>query len=175
MSHEDRDEDRPEAESEDDPPRITGSEKKERVLHTRVPAVLEQELKRLAATLRVPVSNVVRTILEDALLTVESVGRRAEDELHSATERLARQRAELRRREHAEEAEEEPEPADPLAGVLGFTPIVLARPATCAVTGREMKAGEDALTGIDERTNRRVVVSKDVLSSLADPDEEESS
>ena len=41
--------------------------KKERVLHTRVPAVLERELKRFAENLRIPVSNLVRTILEDAV------------------------------------------------------------------------------------------------------------
>ena len=48
--------------------------RKERVIHTRVPAVLEQELKRLADGLRVPVSNVVRTILEDAVDALDSVG-----------------------------------------------------------------------------------------------------
>ncbi len=37
------------------------------MLHTRVPAVLERELKRFAENLRIPVSNLVRTILEDAL------------------------------------------------------------------------------------------------------------
>jgi hypothetical protein len=37
--------------------------RKERVLHTRVPAVLERELKRFADNLRIPVSNLVRTIL----------------------------------------------------------------------------------------------------------------
>ena len=38
------------------------SGKKERVLHTRVPEVLEEELKRLATNLRLPVSNVVPCI-----------------------------------------------------------------------------------------------------------------
>ena len=41
--------------------------KKERVLHTRIPAVLEGELKSAARALRIPVSNLVRTILEDAV------------------------------------------------------------------------------------------------------------
>ena len=39
---------------------------KERVIHTRVPALLEEELKRFAENLRMPVSNLVRAILEDA-------------------------------------------------------------------------------------------------------------
>src|SRR5689334_21564483 len=70
--------------------------RKERVLHTRVPAVLEQELKRLAHSLRVPVSNVVRAILEDALDAVDVAGRRAEGEIRSVAARLATERERLR-------------------------------------------------------------------------------
>ena len=75
--------------SSGDPPR------KEKVLHTRVPTVLEQELKELAKNLRVPVSNLVRTILQDALSTAEALGRVAEDELRGAAEKLAQNRARL--------------------------------------------------------------------------------
>jgi hypothetical protein len=44
-----------------------GSERKERVLHARIPVALEEQIKRLAQALRVPVSNVVRNMLEDAI------------------------------------------------------------------------------------------------------------
>ena len=63
--------------------------RKERVLHTRVPAVLEQELKRVANAWRVPVSNVVRALLEDALDTIDVVGAKAEGELREVAELLA--------------------------------------------------------------------------------------
>jgi hypothetical protein len=43
------------------------AEKKERVLHARIPAALEDQIKRLADSLRVPVSNLVRNMLEDAI------------------------------------------------------------------------------------------------------------
>ncbi len=69
--------------------------RKEKVLHTRVSMVLEQELKALARNLRVPVSNLVRTILQDALATAGALGRVAEDELRGAAERLAHNRARL--------------------------------------------------------------------------------
>lgn len=73
----------------------TEKTRKERVLHTRIPAVLEQELKLLAENLRVPVSNLVRTILQDALEAAEMVGRVAEEELRSAANRLAKERDRL--------------------------------------------------------------------------------
>ena len=53
----------------DDPSADAGAgrgHRKERVLHTRVPEVLAEELKKMAEAMRVPVSNVVRTVLEDA-------------------------------------------------------------------------------------------------------------
>ena len=52
--------------------RNKGREIKERVLHTRVPEDLEIELKRLADSLRVTVSNIVRAVLENALETAET-------------------------------------------------------------------------------------------------------
>ncbi|MBW2508401.1 MAG: hypothetical protein JRE81_07215, partial [Deltaproteobacteria bacterium] len=72
--------------------------RKERVLHTRVPAVLEQELKRVANAWRVPVSNVVRALLEDALDTLDVVGAKAEDELREVAEKLASERQRIRQR-----------------------------------------------------------------------------
>ena len=49
--------------------------KKERVIHTRVSAVLEEELRRFADNLQVLVSNLIRTILEDALALAGSNGK----------------------------------------------------------------------------------------------------
>ena len=48
--------------------------KNEKVLHTRIPADLEQEIKERAEKLRIPVSNLVRNILEDAFKLVQNVG-----------------------------------------------------------------------------------------------------
>ena len=74
-------------------------EKKERVLHTRVPAVLEAELKRFAQNLRVPVSNLVRTILEDALEVADAAGDRVEERLRKAASQLQVERERLRRQD----------------------------------------------------------------------------
>lgn len=143
--------------------------KKERVLHTRVPAVLEQELKRLAKSLRVPVSNVVRAILEDAVDTVDVVGKRAEGELRGVAERLGRERVRLRSRATGP-VEPEPEPEEgagaavaPLEGVLGFQQLLLARDERCALCGRSMASGEDAFLGVRETRGPRVILGRECL------------
>ena len=68
------------------------------MIHARVPAVLEEELKRFADNLRVPVSNLIRTILEDALAVADQAGRRVERELRSGVAQLAHGREILRRK-----------------------------------------------------------------------------
>jgi predicted DNA-binding protein len=148
---------------------VTDEEKKERVLHTRVPAVLEQELKRLAKNLRVPVSNVVRAILEDAIDTVDVVGARAEGELRSVAERLHRERGRLRTRAGREaegdvaDAEITDEPVAPLEGVVGFQPLLLAREEKCTLCGRVLAAGDDAFLGVREHRGPRVIVGRECL------------
>ena len=72
--------------------------KHERVIHTRVPAALEAELRRFAENLRVPVSNLIRTILEDALALADQAGQRVERELRSGVAQLVHGRAILRRK-----------------------------------------------------------------------------
>lgn len=144
---------------------------KERVLHTRVPAVLEDELKRLAKNLRVPVSNVVRVILEDAVDAVDAMGGIAEDELVGFADRLQRQRDHLRDRvtrrtepPDADEAEEAEDAApscpaarpEALEGVFGFQPMVLASETECSVCGATLAAGSDAHRALFDDPSRRV-------------------
>ncbi len=148
---------------------------KERVLHTRVPAVLEQELKRLARSLRVPVSNVVRAILEDAVDAVDTVGERAEGELMGFVERLAKQRNELRNRVRADEEAQtdeadvpQPEPqlepeqppcpaaSEVLEGVFAYQPIVLATDSRCSVCRRALPAGGRAHRALFDDPGKRV-------------------
>jgi len=130
-------------------------DRKERVLHTRVPAVLEEELKRLAGSLRVPISNVVRTILEDAVSAADAVGRVAEDELRGVARRLEQQRTRLSRVAGKRAA--------PLAGVIGFQPLVLAVAAECAVCGRVLPAGESAFLGVRDGAAPKSIVGPECL------------
>ncbi len=114
--------------------------KKERVLHTRVPAVLERELKRFADNLRVPVSNLVRTILEDAVSVADAATENVEERLKMAARHLEKERERIKRRmEH-----------DPLEGIVAFQDVVLAVPAVCAKCGKEIARGARAHLGIGE-------------------------
>ncbi len=117
-----------------------GDAKKERVLHTRVPAVLERELKRFADNLRVPVSNLVRTILEDAVTVADAATENVEERLKKAAKTLEKERERIKKKmEH-----------DPLEGILAFQEVVLAMPARCAKCEKELARGQRANLAIGE-------------------------
>lgn len=135
--------------------------RKERVLHTRVPAVLEDELKRLATNLKMPVSNVVRAILEDAIEAVEVVGVRAEDELKGFVTRLSEQREALRqgashagRRHGAERARETDERAAQAASTEATVQPTTAQPATSAPACPATHASLEDVIGFQRLTLR---------------------
>ncbi len=117
------------------------SDKKERVLHTRVPAVLEQELKRFADNLRVPVSNLVRTILEDALQVADVASNNVEERLRKAAESIEHERVKLKQRVQRE---------DPLARVFAFQEVTLAQTASCAKCNTRLDAGSRAFMGLTD-------------------------
>jgi hypothetical protein len=140
-----RDDDEPRSKKSDGPEDDGADGKKERVLHTRVPAVLERELKRFAENLRVPVSNLVRTILEDALDVADAASESVEDRLKKAAGRLEAERERLKKKMHA----------DPLAHVFAFQPITLAQRATCAKCGRDLEPGDHAHLGLSDEPPQR--------------------
>lgn len=181
-------------------------EKKERVLHTRVPEVLEQELKRLATSLRVPVSNVVRTMLMDAVEAANVVGERAEGELRGAAARLNEHRAKLRQqttdalragiplpqpiaptptprrdqsaataspaapsRQSAAPAVQAARP--PLASVVGFQSILMARDLPCALCGKPLRAGEQGFLGLTTDGSPPPIVGSECLPFAHKPAE----
>ena len=128
--------------------------------------------KRLATNLKMPVSNLVRAILEDALDAVDAVGQRTESELLGIADRLAKQRDALRTstvrgaQERAAGAEPEPAPETPtcpatapsLEGVIGFQTLVLVTDAACTVCGRALPKGTKACRGVREEAGPRVLL-----------------
>jgi len=139
----------------------SGASRKERVLHTRVPAVLERELKRLAESLRIPVSNLVRAVLEDAVSVADAASENVETRLESFAKKLESERSRLKSRLAR----------DPLADVFAFQPVKLALPTRCAKCETELKRGTTANLGLtnEPRPNgERVIVCDSCL-----PTEEE--
>ena len=124
-------------------------QRKERVLHTRIPAVLELELKRFAENLKVPVSNVVRTILEDALSVADRATGRVEAELQAAARKATEQRESLRTRL---------KPRAALEDVFGYQPLVLAHAGRCASCGVTLPRGAQAWMGLRDTPGPRVFV-----------------
>jgi hypothetical protein len=149
----------------EDGDKTPGPQAKERVLHTRVPAVLEQELKRLAENIRVPVSNLVRTILEDAVTMADRAGRGVEEELQRAASNLSQKREAIL-------AKKEKVAAQRLEGIIGFQPLVLASDATCAKCLTPLAAGDDAHLGVPADPNApRVVVCDTCVPKRSDKSE----
>ncbi|MAQ13311.1 MAG: hypothetical protein CMN30_00725 [Sandaracinus sp.] len=138
MADDDAPEEAEETETETSHPRPRRA-RKDKVLHTRVPEVLEEELKALASSWRVPVSNVVRTLLEDAIDVMSAAEQRAQSELRSLSDRIGGAA-----RPHAAKPAPAP-PKAPLDGALGFSELTLAQAAVCGVTGAALEEGGSAL------------------------------
>ena len=107
-------------------------DRKERVLHTRVPEKLEQELKDRAAELGMSVSNLVRNVLTHAF---DLVGDIVVDGAQVA--RMASGRG---------KRGEVPAPADD--EVIGWQQLVLQKNAVCSVCNDILPKGRDAAIAI---------------------------
>lgn len=162
--------------------------RKEHVLHTRISDALAEDIRRLAEDLRVPASNLVRNVLEEAFSVASRVGEDVSDLLDEALERAGRasDRMERRRARDAEgppaagepDAPEPPRtetgpggPAEDAAvlarafpGVVAWQPVVLNAPGRCARTGRRLAPGDRAWLGVTAQGPARLLLADDVLA-----------
>jgi hypothetical protein len=157
-------------------------ERKERVLHTRVPEILEKELKRLSETMRLPVSNIVRAVLEDALEAAEHAGRTVQEEAWNVAERISwlnrysGRVADPDKTPSAEEGVDQSgsEPVDGqgseetkrevvLRGIVGFQPLIMARETRCCLCDRPIAFGEQGYIGVRDRRGPQVIIGEECL------------
>ena len=141
------------------------ADRKEKVLHTRVSEQLAEDIYRAAEDLRVPVSNLVRNVLQDVFSVVETVtdnvGSLIEDVIDRAdrTHEQLRERAEQlgrvrRRRSPADrQGEQRRARADAVAGksfpaVIGWQPMILNQNQRCAKCGQQLVRGHRAVIGL---------------------------
>jgi hypothetical protein len=121
-------------------------ERKERVIHTRVPESLEAELRERAERLGISVSNLVRNVLGHAFGLVGDVV--ADSQAIARAARAARGAREVRDDKPAEASFDD---------VLGWQQVALAKNAVCARCNAILARGSDAGLGITERSARVVV------------------
>jgi hypothetical protein len=122
------------------PPPDDTDEPKDRVLHTRVPESLEDAIKVKARRLRIPVSNLVRNVLEQTFQLVEDVvgdGFEIADAARRGAERL---------REAANR------PGD---AIYGWQEVVLNRDERCRDCATELDRGQKVYRGLSERPDAR--------------------
>jgi hypothetical protein len=157
MDHEPRS--GPEASDSERPRR----DRKERVLHTRISQQLAEDIGRMAEDLRVPVSNLVRNVLEEVFSVVEkvsdNVGELIEgvmDEAGRARERARHGRSTRDRAPHAEAEtagsaarKDEPLREDP-PDLLGWQPLILARAGSCSDCETPIARGARAYVGVTQ-------------------------
>lgn len=139
-------------------------QRKERVLHTRISEDLDEALQDAARRLRVPVSNLVRNVLEDVFDVVEAVTENVGDFVEDVVEeaqhlgrrwegRFRERKAEARARRVETDRDEERAPAPPSAArefpdVAAWQPLVLNTAQECAGCGRQMRRGDDAYLAV---------------------------
>jgi hypothetical protein len=132
------------------PPVEEEPERKERVIHTRVPESLEAELRQRAQDLGISVSNLVRNVLGHAFGLVGDVVADSHALARAITQR----------------PKPPPDPEPSLDDVLGWQQVVLNKNAVCARCNDLLPRGTDAALGIAEATGARIVVCTRCLEEL---------
>jgi len=129
-------------------------DRQERWLHARISEHLEDALKREARRRRLPVSLLVRNVLEGALDLVEDivetgldVARRSQDLAHVA------------RRWRPESTDD----------VYGWQALILNRAAACARCDTTLRAGENAHRGLRDRSGPPVFLCDGCVRGLREP------
>jgi hypothetical protein len=142
-----------------DPP--DEAEKKERVIHTRVPESLETELRKRAQELGVSVSNLVRNVLGHAFGLVGDVVA----DSHAIARAARGDRIGASDKAPAKEPSAGGAPPDP-DDVLAWQPIVLGKNAVCGRCNDLLPRGRDAAIGVAEHGGGRVIVCTNCLEEL---------
>ena len=114
-------------------------EPKGKVLHTRIPESLEDAIKVRARRLRIPVSNLVRNVLEQTFQLVEEVvgdSREIADTARRGAERLR-------------------EVAKSKRDIYGWQELILNRDERCAECATELDRGAKAFRGLSDQPGVR--------------------
>jgi len=169
--------------------------RKERVLHTRISEPLAEDIRRMAEDLRVPVSNLVRNVLEEAFSVVEAVTDNVGDLIEDVADEAERTRDRIRSRRHslrsrqshrhrhrrdrhargrpdgidAERAGgvplEETAEREPFPDVVGWQPLILNQPKSCADCEEPIERRERGFAGMTAAGLSEVYLCRDCMEA----------
>src|SRR5262245_15243421 len=145
-----------------------GNEKKERVIHTRVPESLDDEIRRKATDLGLSVSNLVRNILQHTVGLVEDI-------VHDSAE-IARTARGTKAAFHGgkqDAASNAPDPDRPIH-VLGWHVAILNVNAVCDTCNAILPKGSRAGVGILAEGGPIPFRCQNCLKELADDEQAQS-
>ena len=144
---------------------LLAAERKERVLHTRVPDSLDRHIKRRARSLGMSVSTVVRNVLlttfglvEDIVVDSTDIARAIAGDETVATRRTSRTSAPPAARSPHEAAE-----------VLAWHEAVLNVNAVCDHCNAVLRRGTRAAVAVSEQPGRRTVICRPCLRRIEGP------
>jgi hypothetical protein len=138
---------------EDAPGAVDLDERKERVLHTRVPESLDRHIKRRARSLGMSVSTVVRNVLLTTFGLVEDIVNDSTDIALAITGQAAPARDRARGR--VERAE-----------ILGWQEAILNLNAVCEDCNAILPRGSRAAIGVGDRPGPRPVICRSCLGNV---------
>jgi hypothetical protein len=127
-------------------------EKKERVLHTRIPESLEEDLKAHARSLGISVSNLVRNVLSNTLEMVDDIVADSRDVADSV-----RPGAGAKRRSRSRSPE-----------IVGWQPLMLSVNALCDACNDILPKGAGAHLAVWDGDGPRTIRCKPCVSRIGD-------
>ena len=138
-------------------------ERKERVLHTRVPDSLDRHIKRRARSMGMSVSTVVRNVLLTTFGLVEDIVSDSTDIALAVTG----QQESSSRRDRARPRG--PSGTSPASEVLAWQEAVLNLNAVCDRCNAILQKGSRAGIGVREEPGPRAIICPQCLAALARP------
>jgi len=152
------------------------------VLHTRISEELSDDIRRLADDMRVPVSNLVRNVLEEVFTAVEQVSGDVGDFFDEVLDEAEGVRDRIHQRRRRRESAPPAPSADPerefqrdenvearegetlrkagaggpdLSRILGWQPVIANRASQCTACRAAIEPGDHAFIGLEDSGHSR--------------------
>jgi antitoxin component of RelBE/YafQ-DinJ toxin-antitoxin module len=139
---------------------------KDKVLNTRISEDLDQQLRKQAEEMNMPVSQLVRRILTRTVDMVGNISGNVEYLLHEAMEDVASIADATKPKQDQRKKIKE---SEKLKGVVGWQPMRAQRRLRCGLTGDIIESGDEAYLSVRTDGEEAFVISEDAFDSLMAP------